>query len=465
MKITFFGGAQTVTGSMHLIEVNGFKILLECGLFQGRRQEYYERNQNFTFDPAEVDILLLSHAHIDHSGNIPNLVKKGFRGRIFATEPTVELVKLLLMDSAYLQEMDIRWVNKIRAKSGQPSVEPLYTKEDVARSLGYFEPILYDETFEPLEGVQVTFREAGHILGSAGILLEIKEKGKSYRLGFTGDLGRYHAALVRDPNPMRDLDILITETTYGRRRHSSQEAIDEQLCEIITSCCSEGGKVIIPAFALGRTQQIVYYLHNLYAQDRIPDIPIYVDSPLARRTTEVFRKYTDYLDRKTDRLFLQDHQDPFSFDRLTYVDEVEESKALNNLVVPHIIISASGMCEGGRILHHLKNNLDNPNTTILFVGYAAKNTLARKIMEGEKKVKIFGEVYPVKAKIKIMDSFSAHGDRRDILNYADFSPPERLKHIFLVHGEPEQAASLIDAYRSKGYRSVVMPQLGESFEF
>jgi len=464
MKLHFLGGAKTVTGSMYLLETSGYKILMECGMFQGSRAEAYQRNQNFSFDPATVDALFLSHAHLDHCGNIPNLVKQGFSGPIFATEPTVDLAKLILKDSAYLQEMDVKWVNKIRVKSGNPLVKPLYTTEDVLACYHQFTPVHYDETFEPLEGLRVTFSDAGHILGSAGILFEIKENGRHLRLGFTGDLGRPETALLRDPNPLRDLNVLITETTYGNRHHQTQDVIAEELCEVINQAAHDGVKVLIPSFALGRTQQIVYYLHHLYDQDRIPDIPIFVDSPLARHTTGVYRDFMEYFDRKTHRLFLQDNKDPFTFERLTYVDSAEESKALNNLVIPHIIISASGMCEGGRILHHLRNNIENPNCWVVFVGYAAQNTLARKIMDGHETVKIFGEEFKVRAKIKIMHSFSAHGDRSDILNYVNYSPPSHLKKIFLVHGEPESAESLVDAFRSKGYEQVTVPDLGEVFE-
>ncbi|MDX2471868.1 MAG: MBL fold metallo-hydrolase [SAR324 cluster bacterium] len=465
MKIQFMGGAQTVTGSMHLIHVNGFQILLECGMFQGPREMSREINQNFEFDPADVDILVLSHAHLDHSGNIPNLVKKGFKGRIYATDATAELTQLMLKDSAFLQEMDVRWVNKIREKSGKPRVEPLYDKKDVAACEHLFSPVPYDEAFEPLDGVQITFREAGHILGSAGILLEINENGRQFRIGFTGDIGRADSAVLRDPNPVRDVDILITETTYGNRKHDPQLDIEQQLCDMLNEAGHKGSKILIPAFALGRTQQVVYYLHELFDQDRIPDIPIYVDSPLARKTTEIYRKYENYFDLKTTRTFLKDHEDPFGFNRLTYVEDAEESKALNNLVVPHVIISASGMCEGGRILHHLRNNIENPKCFILFVGYAAKHTLARRLMDGDKKVKIYGEEFTVKAKVIRLDGFSAHGDRKDILNYVKLTPPTKLKHIFLVHGEMESAESLVDAFRSQGYENIHIPERGQSYDF
>jgi len=464
MKIQFLGGAQTVTGSMHMVSVNGLNILLECGLFQGRRAEMYERNQKFTFDPKEVDILLLSHAHIDHSGNIPNLVKQGFKGKILATAPTVDLCKLMLHDSAFIQEMDVVHVNKIRAKSHLPLVEPIYGIKDVEACLDQFEAIHYNDSITIGNQVTATFRDAGHILGSAGILIEANEKGKKIRLGFTGDLGRPDTAILRDPDPLRDLDYLITETTYGNRFHTHTGDPEEELANLINKTAQRGGKVIIPAFAVGRTQQIIYHLHKLFDQDRIHDLPIYVDSPMAVKATRIFQKYPDFMDRQTKRIFLDDHLDPFKFKRLTYVENVQESKNLNQLLVPAIIISASGMAEGGRILHHLKNNIEDPKNLILFVGYSAKHTLARKIMDGEKEVRIFGEPHHVKAEIKTLDYFSAHGDRHGILEYVDFSNPVKLKQIFLVHGEPEQANTLIDAFRSKGYLNTTYPELGSVFE-
>ncbi|OGG97231.1 MAG: MBL fold metallo-hydrolase [Candidatus Lambdaproteobacteria bacterium RIFOXYD2_FULL_50_16] len=464
MKIEFLGGAQTVTGSMHHISYNGGSVLLDCGLFQGRRHEMYEKNQNFSFDPSTLDYLLLSHAHIDHSGNIPNLVKKGFRGKILATGPTVDLCRLLLKDSAFVQEMDVAWVNKIRAKSHQPPVHPIYTQADAEACMPFFHAVDYNQVVDLGHGVTATFRDAGHILGSAGILLEILEKGKKTRLGFTGDLGRYDQALTKDPDPLRDLDILITETTYGNRVHPAGHDPEEELAQIVNDTANAGGKLIIPAFAVGRTQQIVYHLHKLFDQDRIHDLPIYVDSPLAVKATEIFRKYPQYLDRATDRIFLKDHQDPFGFSRLTYIESVDESKALNNLLVPAIIISASGMAEGGRIMHHLKNNIENPKNTLLFVGFSAKDTLARKIMDGMPVVKIYGEEYQVRAKVKILEYFSAHGDRKNILDYVHYSNPNKLQQIFLVHGELEQSQSLVDAFRSKGFLNVTIPAPGDSFE-
>jgi len=468
MQIQFCGAAQTVTGSQVLFTVNGKKILLECGLYQGRRQETYDRNHNFLFKPAEVDVLILSHAHIDHSGNIPNLVKQGFKGSIYATPATIDLCKIMLRDSAYLQEKDLEWVNVIRKRQRLPELAPLYTIGDVERTMDRFVGIEFDKAFTVAPGVEVMFRDAGHILGSAGIHLEIQEAGsgaggKPLRVGFTGDIGRPNLPITNDPNVLRDLDILIMECTYGNRHHGQFDEAEEELAAAIRDTAAAGGKVIIPSFAVGRTQILVYMLHKLFNQNRLPEIPIYVDSPLANEATRVFRDYLHYLDRETKRVFLDHSEDPFGFSRLTYTQDVDGSKRLNGLTFPHVIISGSGMCEGGRILHHLRNNVDNPKTLLLFVGYAAKDTLARKIMDGEKVVKIFGEDHQVRCKVKIIDAFSAHADRRELIDYASLNDPSRLKHIFLFHGESDQALSFKDALRSKGYRNVHYPAFGETF--
>jgi metallo-beta-lactamase family protein len=465
MHIQFCGAAQTVTGSQIIITVNGKKILLECGLFQGRRQESYERNQKFLYDPASIDAVLLSHAHIDHSGNIPNLVKHGYKGSIYATPATVDLCKFMLRDSAYLQMKDIEWVNRKRQNGKLPPIEPLYSMADVEAALGSFVPIDYDRPLSVAPGVEAMFRDAGHILGSAGIHLEINENGCSWRLGLSGDIGRPDMPLTRDPNVLRELDMLIMESTYGNRLHGEYGDVEEELCRIIRETAASGGKVIIPAFAVGRTQTLVYVLHKLFDENRLPDMPIFVDSPLACNATDVFKKYPQYLDREAKRIFIANNEEPFDFTRLTYIHSVDESKKLNDLRFPHVIISGSGMAEGGRILHHLRNNVENPKNLVLFVGYAAKETLARKMMDGVNPVKIFGEEHRIRCKIKIMDAFSAHADRRNLLDYVDLNPPQRLKHLFLIHGESDQAVPLRDALRSKGYQNVYYPSQGETYKF
>jgi metallo-beta-lactamase family protein len=462
MKIRFCGGAQNVTGSQFLLSVNGKNILLECGLYQGRRQDTYDRNQTFLYGPKTVDALVLSHAHVDHCGNIPNLVKHGYDKSIFATPATVDLCKIVLRDSGHLQEKDIEWVNKIRSRHHQPPMVPIYTMADAEAAMDQFVAIDYERTFTIAPGVEVTLRDAGHILGSANVLMEINENGRRLRFGFYGDVGRQNVPVLRDPNLLTDLDALIVESTYGNRVHDPHENIEEELADLIRSTASNGGKLIIPAFAVGRTQHLVYILHKLYNENRIPDIPIYVDGPMACAATNVFRKHQECYDRETDRIFLRAGEDPFSFARLTYVESSEESKRLNGLNFPHVIISPSGMAEGGRVLHHLRNNIENHRVLVLFVGYAARDTLARKIMDGEKTVRIFGEEHKVKCKVQILDAFSAHADRRDLLQYISIIPPERLHNIFLVHGEPDQAVPLVDALRSKGYPQVNYPALGET---
>ena len=462
MKIEFIGGAQTVTGSQHLLYINGKKILLECGLFQGRRNETYDKNKNFKFNPAEIDALILSHAHIDHSGNIPNLVSKGFKGLIYATSATVDLCQIMLRDSAHLQEKDIEWVNKKKLKKGEEPIEPLYVLEDVEKAMEQFVGVQYNRTIDLFSGIRFTFRDAGHILGSAGVHLEIEEAGnKKINFGFSGDIGRPDSPVIKSPDVLRDLDVLIMESTYGNRLHSPAEEVEEDFASTIMKVINEGGKVIIPAFAVGRTQTIVYLLHKLFDQNRIPEIPIYVDSPMAFDATAVFRSHPECLDRETYRIFLEEGTDPFGFGRLKYIKKTEESKELNEKTGPMIIISASGMAEGGRILHHLANNICNPKNLILFVGYAAEHTLARRIMDGNERVNIFGEEYEVRAKIKKMDYFSGHADQKELLDYLRLNQQNKLKNIFLVHGEEDMALPFREKLLQKGYKNVQFPASGE----
>lgn len=462
MKIEFIGGAQTVTGSQHLLHINGKKILLECGLFQGRRSETYDKNKNFKFNPAEIDALILSHAHIDHSGNIPNLVSKGFKGLIYATSATVDLCQIMLRDSAHLQEKDIEWVNKKKSKKGEEPIEPLYVLEDVEKAMEQFVGVQYNRTIDLFPGIRFTFRDAGHILGSAGVHLEIEEAGnKKINFGFSGDIGRPDSPVIKSPDVLRDLDVLIMESTYGNRLHSPAEEVEEDFASTIMKVINEGGKVIIPAFAVGRTQTIVYLLHKLFDQNRIPEIPIYVDSPMAVDATAVFRSHPECLDRETYRIFLEEGTDPFGFGRLKYIKKTEESKELNEKTGPMIIISASGMAEGGRILHHLANNIGNPKNLILFVGYAAEHTLARRIMDGNERVNIFGEEYEVRAKIKKMDYFSGHADQKELLDYLRLNQQNKLKNIFLVHGEEDMALPFREKLLQKGYKNVQFPASGE----
>jgi metallo-beta-lactamase family protein len=462
MEIQFHGGAQTVTGSQHLVTVNGARILLECGLYQGRRKEAYERNLNFGYDPADVDVMLLSHAHIDHSGNIPNLYKHGFRNSIYTTSATADLCQILLRDSAYLNEKDVEWVNKARAARHEEPLEPLYTVEDAEKALTLFVGVHYNRAFQVAPGVKATFKEAGHILGSAGILLEAQEGSRTIRFGFSGDIGRHDMPILRDPEPFEDLDALVMESTYGDRVHAASDDSDRELADLVKSVHKRKGKLIIPSFAVGRTQRLVYKLHRLQAEGMIPTIPVFVDSPMACNAMEVFRAHPENFDRETYEDFLNDHQDPFTPKNFACIRSVEGSKRLNALDEPHIIISASGMMEGGRVLHHLRNNIENPRTTLLFVGFAAPNTLARRLMDGAKRVKIFGEEYPVKCEIRIMAYFSAHADRDGLLGYVEGLNRKRLKQVFLVHGEMEQAEALKRALNKKKLKNVHIPAQGET---
>lgn len=462
MKIQFIGAARTVTGSQHLLTINNKKILLDCGLFQGRRKDTYEKNKNFSFDPKEIDALILSHAHIDHSGNIPHLVKDGFRGPIYSTSATKDLCEIMLKDSAYLQQRDIEWLNK-KNKKHIPD-ESLYSIEDVDAAIQYFVPVNYNTATEIFPGVTAYFQDAGHILGSAGIFLEIEEEnGKKINFGFSGDIGRYDTPIIKDPDYFRDLDLLIMESTYGNRLHTKKDEVEEEVAKVVRQVFDRKGKIIIPAFAVGRTQLLVYVFHKLFDQKRIPEIPIYVDSPLAVNATKVFKDHPECFDRETRRIFLESGNDPFGFGRLKYISTVDQSKELNDINDPIIIISASGMAEGGRILHHLANNIGNPKNLVLFVGYAAEQTLARKIMDGIKQVNILGEEYSVNCQIKIMDYFSGHADQNELLDYLSLNPQKRLKNIFLVHGEEDQALPLKEKILQKGYKNADYPMSGEKF--
>jgi metallo-beta-lactamase family protein len=461
IKITFTGAAGNVTGSRHLIETDNYKVLLDCGLFQGRRKDTYERNLKFPFDPASVNSLILSHAHIDHIGNVPNLVKKGFKGDIHCTLATADLLNIMLLDSANIQESDIRFVNKIRAKHHELPVEPLYTKQDIPPVVQLLQGHSYNRYFN-LNSSRAVFKEAGHIMGSATTTIEFKDKGRILKLCYTGDLGRPNLPIIRDPAPVTDSDILIIESTYGNRLHRDIQQVAERLAAIINETVSRGGKVIIPTFALERTQEILYTLHLLRNAHKIPDIPVYVDSPLATNATEIFRMHPECFDDEVNQM-LQTENDPFGFSHLHFTRSVEESKMLNTIDKPIIILAGSGMAESGRVLHHLINNIENPLNTILIVGWQSENTLGRKIQDKYPQVPIFGEMYNLKSQVEVMDEFSAHADRNDLIDWI-MQGKEKWQKVFLVHGEPESASSLAEALRNKGIKEVVVPKLGESFE-
>jgi metallo-beta-lactamase family protein len=468
MKLTFHGAAQTVTGSQHLLEVNGKKIMLDCGLFQGKRKEAFERNRNEFCSGETVDALILSHAHIDHSGRIPRLVKNGFDGDIFCTSATRDLCAVMLMDSAYIQENDVRFVNRRRVKKGQNPFEPLYTKPDVARAMEQFVGLSYNRRHQLFSGIFLTLVDAGHMLGSAHVILEIDDQqtGKHRRLVFSGDIGRPDIPIIRDPVPLIDgADILIMESTYGNRRLPPYPESEKELERIVNETAQRGGALLIPAFAVGRTQQLVYALHKLHSDGLIPDLPIFVDSPLATRITEIFRLHPEVYDAEIlEFLLTDDDKNPFGFGRLQYTQSVEQSKALNSLRVPAVIISSSGMLEGGRILHHLRHRIGDHRNCILMTSWQAPNTLGRHLVEKEKTVRIYGEEYQVRAKLEILTGFSGHADRDGLLDFVRVMQ-KKPEQTFIVHGEEESATTLATDLRTElGLTHVHIPEPLESFE-
>ena len=463
MEIQFIGAARTVTGSSHLIKVNGTSFLLDCGMYQGKRKEAFELNRQFDlFDPAEIDFVILSHAHIDHSGNLPTLVKNGFRGNIYTTFATRDLATVMLRDSAFIQEKDVEFVNKRRKKKGQNLFEPLYTEPDVIQTLSQIVGVNYRHEFEITNDIKFTFFDAGHILGSAITLLTIKEEGKIIELAFTGDLGRDNLPILKDPEEIPNVDYLICESTYGGRLHDDMKGMEEKLASIVNRAIEKKSKIIIPAFSVGRTQELVYALHNIINNGMTKSIPVYVDSPLSVNATDVFRIHPECFDNET-AMFLLNHEDPFGFNKLHYIKNVEESKKLNEVPGPCMIISSSGMCEAGRILHHLRNNIENPNNIVLIVGYTAEHTLGRKLVDKMDVVKIFGEEHKLNAEVEIMDSFSAHADAHELTSYIDKFDRSRLQKIFLVHGELEQQLTLRVKLNSMGFKNVEIPERSDTY--
>jgi len=465
--LQFWGAAQTVTGSMHLVEADGHRLLLDCGMAQGRREEAKKLNSEFPFQPEKIDAVVLSHAHLDHSGKLPMLVKKGFSGSIFSTSATRDLCSAMLADSASLQEMDARYVNRQNEKQGLPFIKPLYTLHDVARTMRLFQTVEFERPLQILPGIKMTFKNAGHILGSASVTLEIAEgrdKKKVTALAFTGDLGRKGAAVVQDPDIIDRADVLITESTYGGRDHGPMDEARKNLARVVKETANNRGLLIIPAFAVGRTQDVVYHLHELMQSKEIPQMPVYVDSPLATNITEIFRAHPECYDEETEQLLMQDGgDDPFGFNMLRYTRSTEESKKLNNIRRPAIIISASGMCEGGRVLHHLRRNIGDPNTTVLFVGFQAENTLGRKLLRGDKTARIYGEEHEVRARMEKIDGYSAHADEGEMLDFIN-AIPNRPKRVFVVHGEPDATAAMAAGLARLGIEDIAIPERGEKFE-
>jgi metallo-beta-lactamase family protein len=470
MKIHFLGAARTVTGSMHVIEVNGKRVVLDAGLYQGHREEAWQRNRNVSPLASGADAVILSHAHTDHSGNLPSLVKKGFRGPIWSTPATIDLARALLRDSAHIQKQDADYLNRHAAEppaqdpfaAKRKPVPPLYDEKDVEETVKQMRPRGYREPFEVVPGCRVTFYDAGHILGSSVTLLQLEEGRRKLTVGFTGDLGRSGQPIIRDPaRPPWPIDYLLTESTYGDRVHEAIPGLKRKLRDIVRATFERGGRVIIPAFAVGRTQNVVHYLNQLFQENELPRIPIFVDSPLSVDATEAYRHHPECFDEETLR-FMQESGDPFGFKLLTYVRTVDESKALNDRRGPAVIIASSGMCEAGRVLHHLKHSVARPENLVLIVGYQAENTLGRRLLERAPHVRILGDEIPVHCRVEKINGLSAHADREELTGYV--KNMEGLRGCFVVHGEERVALALAERLKELQVEGVHVPRQGEAVD-
>jgi metallo-beta-lactamase family protein len=464
MKITFYGATQTVTGSKHLITTEGGKnLLLDCGLFQGRGSETESMNRHFGFDPTTINYLILSHAHADHAGNIPQLVKAGYNGPIFATPATIDLCTIMLADSAHIQEYDVQYLNKRRIKKHQELLKPIYTIEDVQSALKKFVPVRLHELVKIDKELSFHFTEAGHILGSACVNVLVNEGKKIKKLFFSGDVGRYNDKIMKAPEAFPQADIILMETTYGNRLHEHTDDAEERLLKVvIDTCVNRKGKVIIPAFSLGRTQEIVYALDRAHTEGKMPHVPVYIDSPLSVNATEIMQRHTESFNHDILEYMVKD-ENPFGYDDVTYISDVEESKDLNLREEPCIIISASGMMEAGRIKHHLKNNIEDEKNTILIVGYVTPNSLGGRLKSGETEVKIFGDLYSVKAKIEVIDSYSAHADADELIKFISCQNPTLTQNIFLIHGELEASTAFKERLEKLGFTNIEIPEMEAAF--
>jgi metallo-beta-lactamase family protein len=461
LAISFHGAARTTTGSMHLIEANGLRLLLDCGLYQGHRKEAFERNRHLPVDPATLDAVILSHAHIDHSGNLPTLARQGFRGKVVCTPATADLCDIMLLDSAFLQAQDLKFVNKRRRKQGKNLFEPLYEEPDVSRILRHFQPEPLGHEVDLGSGVTVALHEAGHILGSATIQLDVQTgKGNRHRLLFSGDLGNSGQPIIRDPAVVKGAHSLLIESTYADRDHPPLEDVMGRLKGFIEDIHQQRSKLIIPSFSVGRTQNILYLLNLLAEQRRVPNTPVFVDSPLATRATAIYARHPECYDEKALAM-LQAGNDPLKFPGLRFTGSVEESMALNNRKGPFIIISASGMCEGGRIVHHLRNNISDPRNIVLIVGFQAEHTLGRRIVNREPTVRIFGEPVELQARVHTINALSAHADRRGLMNWFDGVNSSALRQAFAVHGDEAQTDAMVGRLQEHGARQALAPVAGQ----
>ncbi len=459
MKIAFHGAARTVTGSKHLIALkSGKKILLDCGMYQGLGKETDVLNRDWGFDPPDVDYLILSHAHIDHSGLIPKLVKDGFRGKIFCTPATRELTEVLLEDSAGIQEDEVKYINKRRAASGQGYLQPLYNMEDAKKTFGFFRTVEYGHWFTIEEGIELLYTDVGHIIGSAAVHLKITENSKTTSISFSGDVGRYRDVILRSPQNFPQADYILLESTYGNSLHDQHTTTPDQILQWVEKAClQKKGKLVVPAFSVGRTQEILFALNQLEIERRLPDLDYFVDSPLSVKATEIIKKYPQYFNNTIQRI-LQSDEDPFGFKGLKFIRSVEESKLLNFRNEPCVIISASGMAEGGRVKHHISNTIENSRNTILFTGYCEPNSLGGRLIAGAEEVTIFGVYHQVNAEIGSIRSMSAHGDYEDLSQFLACQNPRAIKTLFLVHGEYDVQQDFRNRLLKKGFLDVQIPE-------
>ena len=467
MRVEFWGAAKTVTGSMHLLHHNGQKLLLDCGLYQGQRKEAFHRNRSMPFESSGIDAVILSHAHIDHSGNLPSLVKSGFKGRIYSTSATRDLAVHLLLDSAQIHESDVRYVNKIRKKQGKTLYEPLYENRDALKAIKRFKSVDFQDDFSPIDGVTCRFHEAGHMLGAAITSIDFQnESGQPRRLVFSGDIGRPNMPILRDPVSVDGANYVIMEATYGDRLHEKDYDAETSLKHIAEETFRENGKLIIPAFSIGRTQEIVYRLNKLSESGQLPRIPVFVDSPLAVDATTVFREHVECLDDEyMHRITIEEDEDPLGFQNLHYIRKSIHSKELNHFDGPAIIISASGMCEGGRILHHLKSHIGKESTTILFAGYQAPNTLGRRLLNGEKSARIYGQQFEVRCRVKKLESSSGHADQSELLSWiSSVTSKGSVDKVALVHCEEDSASALKENIENRLDVTTIVPDRGDSLD-